>query len=242
MPVHRDPAGSDVETSPVGAEALDSRHLEPALARRTLSDITRANRLFGGNAASEYGLIRLLAMRSPTERVSVLDVGAGAGEVLGWLRGRFRPRGVSLRGIALDFHPEATRMARERGELAVQADAFRLPFADHAVDVVIASQVVHHFARSAAVPLIVELDRVARLGVVIADLRRARAAAWGIWLAAHALRFHPVSRADGVVSVRRGFAPDEIRSLCREAGFRATVRRRPGFRIVAYWSKTNAHP
>jgi ubiquinone/menaquinone biosynthesis C-methylase UbiE len=217
MPTSAHHRSGDRGTSTIGAEALDSRHLDNVLARRTLADITLANRLFGGN-------------------------GAGAGDVLGSLRRSVCRRGISLTGVALDFHPEAARMARERRELAVQADAFRLPFLDDAVDVVVASQLLHHFARSAAVSLIAEMDRVARVGVVIADLRRSRAAAWGIWIAAHALRFHPISRADGVVSVRRGFTADEIQSLCLEAGFRATVRRRPGARVVAYWSKMHAHP
>jgi SAM-dependent methyltransferase len=226
------------DLSPVGAEALDSRHLDASLARRTLADIALANRFFGGNAAAGYGLARVLGTGRPAEPLTLLDVGAGAGDVLGSLRRSVRR---PLTGIALDFHPEAARLARKRQELSVQADAFRLPFADHAVDVVVASQLLHHFARSAATALLVELDRVARIGVVIADLRRARVAAWGIWVAAHALRFHPVSRADGVVSVWRGFTPDELRSLCVEAGLPATVRRRPGFRLVAYWRKAHAH-
>jgi ubiquinone/menaquinone biosynthesis C-methylase UbiE len=242
MPTSAHHRSGDRGTSTIGAEALDSRHLDNVLARRTLADITLANRLFGGNAAAEYGLARLLGRGTRPEHLLVLDVGAGAGDVLGSLRRSVCRRGISLTGVALDFHPEAARMARERRELAVQADAFRLPFLDDAVDVVVASQLLHHFARSAAVSLIAEMDRVARVGVVIADLRRSRAAAWGIWIAAHALRFHPISRADGVVSVRRGFTADEIRSLCLEAGFRATVRRRPGARVVAYWSKMHAHP
>lgn len=241
MPPRGAPADTGDGTSPLGSEALDSRHFDAELARRTLADITLANRLFGGNAAAEFGLAQLLGAGGPTRHVRVLDVGAGAGDVLGSLRRGLRRRGIALHGIALDFHPVAARMARERRELAVQADAVRLPFPDSAVDVVVASQLLHHFARSAAPSLIAELDRVARVGAVIADLRRTRAAAWGIGLAAHALRFHPISRADGIVSVRRGFTTEEIRSLCLAAGVRATVRRRPGFRVVAYWSKPNAH-
>ena len=106
---------------------------------------------------------------------------------------------------------------------------------------VVASQLFHHFTRAAGVSLARELNRIARIGVVISDLRRARVAAAGIWLAAHALRFHPVSRTDGVVSVRRGFTADELTDLCVMAGVTAAVHRRPGFRVVAHWRIDRAH-
>jgi SAM-dependent methyltransferase len=150
-------------------------------------------------------------------------------------------RGGMMSGLAIDWHREAAQMAGERKQPAVVGDGFRLPFVDGAVDVVVASQLLHHFTRAAGVGLIQELDRIARIGVVISDLRRTRLAVAGIWLAAHALGFHPVSRTDGVVSVRRGFTTDELTDLCVMAGVAATVHRRPGFRVVAHWRIDRAH-
>lgn len=232
----------DRSLSPVGSEALDTPTLEPALARRTLEDITLANRFLGGCSAVRYGVGRLLGPGAPRGALAVLDVGAGAGDVLENLRRMLGRSGTAVTGVAVDFLPEATRMAHERCELSVRGDAFSLPFADRSVDIVVASQLLHHFARPATTSLLRELDRVARLGVVIADLRRGRAGEWGLRLAALALGFHPISRADGVTSLRRGFTPAELRTLCRLAGLPAAVRRRPGFRLVAYWRKLHAHP
>jgi len=231
----------DRRLSSVGSEALDTRALEPALARRTLSDVALANRFLGGYAAVRYGVGRVLGSGASPAHVTVLDVGAGAGDVLERLRRALGRGGAAVTGVALDFIPEAARMARERSQLAVIGDAFALPFADRSLDIVVASQLLHHFARPEAGALLCELDRVARRGVVIGDLRRARAGAWGIRLAALALGFHRVSRLDGVTSVRRGFSAAELRALCRDAGLPATVRRRPGFRLVAYWRKDHAH-
>lgn len=224
-----------MELSPLGTEALDTPVLDRRIARATLRDIARANRMFGGHAAVVYGVKQLLDGERRSGPLTVADVGAGAGDVLVALERVLGHRGIRSVGVALDWHREAAAMARERRQLALVGDAFRLPLADRSADIVVASQLLHHCSRDAAVRLVQVLDRAARIGVVIADLRRSQMAAWGIGLAATLLRFHPVSRADGMVSVRRGYSRAELAEVCRRAGADATVRRRPGFRLVAYW-------
>ncbi len=162
------------------------------------------------------------------------------GDVASWLVRRRQRGTASLIPVALDRHREAARLCRERALPSVQGDAFQLPLADRSVDIVVASQLLHHFNRAAALQLVRELTRVARTGVVVGDLRRSRVAAAGIWLAAAALRFHAVSRHDGVVSVRRGYTKQELTELLREAGLDAAVTARPGFRLVATWRVSDA--
>ena len=161
------------------------------------------------------------------------------GDVANYLARRSRRWERIILPVTADWHPEAARMCREGDLLAVVGDAAALPFSTDSVDIVVASQLLHHFTRAAAVRLVRGFVRIARLGVVIADLERARTAALGIWLASLALRFHPVTRHDGVVSVRRGFRPEELARLLQAAGVNATVRRRPGYRLVAAWKSPN---
>ena len=124
-------------------------------------------------------------------------------------------------------------MCRERGLASLVADTWSLPIKPRSVDIVVLSQVLHHFRPDAAVRLLAELGRLARVGVVVCDLRRSRAAAAGIWLAGWALGFHPVTRRDGVTSVRRGFSASGLSELLLAAGLPPTVHRRPGYRLVA---------
>jgi len=85
--------------------------------------------------------------------------------------------------------------------------------------------------------LLAEMTRVARVRVIVADLRRAWAAAAGLWIASWALGFHPVSRHDGVVSVLRGFRAGELSDAVTAATGRVPlVRNRRGFRVTASWS------
>jgi len=81
------------------------------------------------------------------------------------------------------------------------------------------------------------MNRVARIRVVISDLRRSWIAAGGLWVASFPLRFDPVSRYDGVLSIMRGFTREELTEIVSRAiGAPARVKHRRGFRITASWT------
>lgn len=228
--------------SPIGSELLDEAGCPDPLARRALREIALANALFGGRAAAGWGLDQLLRDAPLSARpLTLLDLGAGCGDISEYLVARTRSRGAQLTPIALDRHREAARLCREGDLSSVVADAWALPFADRSVDFVVASQLLHHFSREAGIELVRALDRIARVGVVVADLYRARVAQAGIWIASIALGFHRVTRQDGVTSVRRGFTPEELSRLLLSAGIRGVVARRPGYRVVAAWRASPAH-
>ncbi|MGE0353321.1 MAG: hypothetical protein AB7Q69_08790 [Gemmatimonadales bacterium] len=80
--------------------------------------------------------------------------------------------------------------------------------------------------------LLRECARVARRGIVVADLRRHRLAVAGFWLGSRLLRFDAATRSDGITSVRRGYSREEFAGLFQAAGLSARVFARPGFRLV----------
>jgi ubiquinone/menaquinone biosynthesis C-methylase UbiE len=218
-----------------GVEILDAPGTSPQLAYRSLRDVARANTLLGGTRAV---LAELAAVWATLPRHStLLDVGTGSGDIPARARARGARFGVTLETIGLERNLALASGGRRATVLAVCADARRLPFADHSIDVVVCSQVLHHFFDGDAQRVLLELDRVARQRVIVSDLHRSRLAALGIWLASFVLAFHPVSRHDGVVSVMRGFRARELQHLVETAvGGRPTVRYRLGYRVTACWS------
>ncbi len=141
-----------------------------------------------------------------------------------------------MRFLAVESHPVAARVCAASGVMTLRADGAQLPLRNGAVDVVIASQVLHHVDRVAIPQFVRELSRVARRGVVIADLVRSKVAALGFPLLSRFMGLHPATEADGVLSLHRGFTRAELCDLLRRAGIGAQVCRRPGFRLVACWS------
>ena len=222
--------------TPAGTELLDARSADPATARTVLTEVGRTNALFGGHAAVRYGL-SLVADALPSHRpVRVLDVGAGGGDVLAHVQGALTARGMPVEPVALDHLRTATAECRRRGFDAVCADWAVPPLAAGSADLVIANLVLHHLSRAAVPVFLAQLDRLAGRAVVITDLTASRLAGLGLRAAGAVLRFHPDTVGDGVVSLRRGFTPTELTALLAGAGIHgATVRRRPGWRIVAAW-------
>jgi SAM-dependent methyltransferase len=219
-----------------GYEILDDPDIDDALRSRSLADVARSNTMFGGWRAVRAELALELDS-SPARSVSLLDVGTGIGDIPSLAAESWRARGVTIIAFGIDTSASALREARAGGLIPICADALALPIASKSVDIAICSQTLHHFETPQAVVLLRELDRVARTRVIVSDIRRSWIAAAGIWLASYPLRFHPVSRHDGVVSVLRGFTPDELRLLVQNATHQTPVARRHlGFRTTASWA------
>ncbi|GIW52680.1 MAG: hypothetical protein KatS3mg081_2035 [Gemmatimonadales bacterium] len=214
-------------------ETLDRPDADPYLVRRTLEDIARVNARLGGCAAVRFGLRCLLKDLPAGLPIEILDVGAGGGDVIAHLKARLGRKDV--RFLAVELHPVAARVCAGSGAVTLRADGARLPLRAGAVDVAVASQVLHHLDRAAIPEFVLELSRVARIGVVIADLVRSRFAAFWFPFLSRWMRLHPVTEADGVISLNRGFTRGELCAWLRRAGIEARVYRRPGFRLVAYW-------
>ena len=218
-----------------GIEILDDPDVDPDVVTRSLADVVRSNSLFGGLSSAIDELKD--AFKDVPRKATLLDVGTGLGDIPCRAREVARQNGIDLTTVGLDSALELARASRSVLTLAVCGDALRLPLADHSVDIVMCSQVLHHFAGADALKLLREMNRVARVRVIVSDLRRSWIAAAGLWLASFPLRFHAVSRHDGVVSVMRGFTPEELVDTVREAVARKpVVHCRRGFRVTTSWA------
>ncbi len=217
-----------------GIELLDEPGVPPDVTTRSMADVERSNFLLGGASAALAELEPVFA--ELPKCATLLDVGTGTADIPAAARGAAARRGVTLRTIGFDISPVLVARYRRRNDYTVRGDALRLPFADDSIDVVMCSQVLHHFRDDDARQLIAEMNRVARTRVVISDLRRSFVAAGGLWLASFVLNFHSVSRHDGVVSIMRGFLPEELAELVKSVtGRKEVVRRHPVFRVTTSW-------
>src|SRR6188768_3289934 len=161
-------------------ELLDGPLDDPDALRGNLRDLARINRWMGGTAASRRALDRLLEGRTVPH--SLLDVGTGGADIPLDLLDAARRRGRTLRVTGVDSRAEVLDAARaidprvgtaEGLELAV-TDGRSLPWPDRSFDVVHASLLVHHLEPPEALAFLREAARVARIGVIVNDLVRAR--------------------------------------------------------------------
>lgn len=225
----------------IGRETLDNPRAEPAAVRRTLADIARLNALFGGTRAVLDALEPVFTRACDGQRATdnvrwtLLDVGTGSWDIARAAARAARRHGIDLTPVGIELNPTAARAARAGGVRSIIGDGNQPPLGPRSVDVIVASQVLHHLPRTVAVRWIASFDRLARRAVVLADLRRSRVAMAGVWLVSFPLGMSGVTRRDAVVSLRRGYTKREFNGMLGEAGVPAVARCRPGFRIVAAW-------
>lgn len=223
---------------------MDDPDCDPEELRVALRELSRVNRLFGGLASVRAEVDALLDGVEP-DGLDILDVGSGAGDIPIALAEHLSRRGWSPRLVITDLHMETVKIAREtvagspprvvgRSVRFARADGARLPFPADAFDLVLSSSTLHHLEEHEAIRLFVELDRVARLGWVVTDLRRSRVAQVAVsTLVATAWRGKRFPRRDGPVSVRRAFTPSEVRGLVERAGCEDAVVRSGVVRLAA---------
>lgn len=201
-------------------ELMDDPQLDPALHRSALAGLRRINRLSLA-ARPVWRSLRGLARES--DRLSVLDLATGSGDVAIALWRRAKAAGVELEITALDASPvaveAASRAAASAGAplRAHRADVLADPLpGGH--DVVMCSIFFHHLETHEAVALLGRMAAAARRRVVVSDLRRC---AYGTLLAAVAPRLLTRSRVvhvDALRSARAAFTTNELATVAAEAG------------------------
>ena len=225
---------SSLGFSPIGTEALDDPSTDPALVRRMLADIATCNRWLGGTLAMRQGLSRLITRADRGRTLTLLDIGTGAGDLPRDAQAWAARRGVTLVPLGLERIPAAAAVAQHAGVTTMLACASALPVRAASVDIVLLSQVIHHLDAASVLRLLAECRTIARRGVIVADLHRTWFAAPGFRVAARTLGLHAVTVDDGVTSIKRGYTPGELRSLCvRSGATNVVVKRSVGSRVVA---------
>ena len=217
---------------------MDEASADPTALRRSLAYIRRVNTLLGYHRATIGHLRRFSRNWKPGGAVRVLDVATGSGDlpraILRWA-GR---RGLDVRVVGVDLH--ATTLAEAAaltppdmaGRLAfVRADALNLPFADASFDYVTTAMFLHHLDDRAAAAAVREMARVARRGIVVADLLRHRRAY--AWITLFTLLSDRMVKHDARASVAQAFTKAEVLNLRDRAGVGfARYHRHFGHRFV----------
>ena len=214
------------------SELLDGPLDDPAVLRGNLRDLARINRWFGGTRASRRALDRLLGRRTVPH--TLLDVGTGAADIPLALIAEGVRRGRPLRVIGVDSRPEVIEAAlaldpglamAEGLELSV-SDGRSLPWPDGAFDVVHCSLLVHHLEPRDAIAFLREAARVARLGVVVNDLVRARRHLLAARVVLPLMTRNRYTLSDGPMSVQRAYTRVELRALLAAADLRPVAEAR----------------
>jgi ubiquinone/menaquinone biosynthesis C-methylase UbiE len=218
-------------------ENIDKGTYTPAEYEGCIVELQRVNHWLGDARALRNSLLQEIERRS-LQSFSILDIGAGSGELLRvaaqWARET--NRAASLVGLELNER-SAKSILDESADFpeisSVQANGLELPFPDVSVDYVISSLTLHHFDDEGAVEVLREMGRVAACGVFVIDLHRNPLAYFLYTTVGHIILHNRLLREDGALSILKSFKPDELEELGRQAGFaNVTVEKHFPWRLV----------
>lgn len=208
-------------------ELMDDPDLDPAAHRRALQGLARINAWSRAGAAIWPAVRALLdGRRDVGERpVRILDVATGAGDIPLDLHRRASRAGIPLEFILHDIAPLALQSAQSRlsavgvSSLPSPGDAReKIDLPEGAIDIAISSLFLHHLEADEVVRVLKEMARVARLGIVVADLRRSSAGLAAAVVVPRLLTRSPIVHVDAVRSVRAAWTMCEIADFASSAG------------------------
>jgi len=200
------------------------------------------NRLFGAAYPTLYGVKRLWREAGRPKVLTVIDIGAGSGDVNGRLLEWATREGVNLRLTLMDITEEAIREARlyygnEPRVRVCRGNLFELD--KESADVVTGTQLLHHFADEELERAVACMLNASRLGVVVNDIHRHWLPWSAVWLATRLISRNPYIRHDGPLSVAKGFRASDWKALRQRLhGVRMRSSWRPLFRYAVIIYKT----
>ena len=204
--------------------------------REALRHIRRLNRVFHAAGPTVFGVRQLWSQAGKPRQLSILDIGAGSGDVnLSLLRWADQ-QGIDMKITIVDITEEACEEARLyfRKEPRVQIsrkDLFELD--EDCADIVTGTQFVHHFPETELPTVVNRMLQASTIGVVINDIHRHWFAWSAVWLMTRMISRNRYVMNDGPLSVAKGFRADDWNKLEKSLNTgRMLYKWRPLFRYV----------
>ena len=204
----------------IAEERMDAPDLDAATYAEVVGDLAKVN-VVTLAARPTLAFLRRAFAAHPGERLRILDVGFGDGDMLRRIARWAAKRGPQAELVGVDLNPRSELAARAHTppELAIEwitGDYANL--VDRPWDCVISSLVAHHMTHDQLIAFLRFMDRHARVGWLLNDLHRHRFAHLGFPLLARLAGWHRIVRLDGTLSIARSYRPHEWPPILAEAG------------------------
>ena len=221
-----------LETRAIAEELMDDPSLDAGVYADVMHDLGRVNSVTMARLPTLDFLGRALAGR---KQFRLLDVGYGGGDMLRAIAQWAAKRGIAADLVGVDLNPRSEAAAKRTTPATMPIRYITGDYADmlgEGFDFIVSSLVAHHMTRAELIAFLRFMDANAARGWFINDLHRHSFAWLGYPLLAALMRWHPIVRHDGRLSIARSYRPEEWPPLLDEAGVRdARVRRVFPFRL-----------
>lgn len=222
--------GTISDTTPEGPASLEGQNDELPASRQSIAKQTIAKRSSRSKAAGE--------------KISVLDVATGSGDILLELAKLSKRNGRQIEFTGADISPTAIAHAEQKAQKAgtpaqfIQRDVIKdgIP---KGFQVVMTSLFTHHLDPEEVILLFERMKDSDAQMILINDLVRSELSYSLVWLATRLFTRSPVVHFDGPVSVRASYTPEEMRNMALVAGLEnCSVKLHPPCRQLLVWRRS----
>ncbi len=202
-------------------EIMDDFALEGAQLLDALDKIAQINQLLGGNTLTLNGVKNLISKIPNGQMNTIIDLGCGNGDMLRTLADYAERNKLNFKLIGTDANPFTVNYAinssiKYPNIEYLSEDIFETNFENINFDIALCTLTLHHFKDNDIIRIIENLERHAKLGIVVNDLHRSKIAYRLFQLIAVAFKLNEMSRKDGLTSILRGFKKEELIRFSRK--------------------------
>ena len=225
-------------------ELMDDPSLDEIEHRAALVGLRRVNGI-SRSAAILWPSILRLARKESSQRLRILDIACGGGDVTVAIAARAAAAGISMQVDGCDISPVAIQMAREAASQSklpssthfFQSDILNDDISD-SYDIVMCSLFLHHLSELDSCRLLNRMVDLARTLILVNDLRRTRLGYALAWMGCRLLSRSPIVHVDGPMSVRGAYSVGEVLDLAETCGLHgATMTTRWPQRFLLEWNR-----
>lgn len=214
----------------IAEERMDAEDLSAAEYAAVIADLAKVNRW----TMAARPTLSFVATATAGRPFRLLDVGFGHGDMLRAVAADAARRGQSCELVGIDLNPRSEPAARAATPAHLPIRYLTGDYEDLGAepwDLIVSSLVAHHMTHAQLVAFLRFMDRHARMGWLVNDLHRHAFPHWGFPVLATLMRWHPIVKADGTLSIARSYRPAEWPPILQEAGVKARVYRAFPFRL-----------
>lgn len=217
-------------------EIIDKGEYTPEEYAVCQTELKRINHYLGDASALRGSLLSEIERRKE-ETFSVIDVGAGSGELLKVISTWAREKRKRAWLVGVELNERAAKSITEEigfdNIFSVRTNALSLPFEDDSFDYAICSLFTHHLTDEQVIDVLGELARVARNKIFVIDLHRHAVAYYLYTTIGRLFLKSRLTRHDGALSILKSFRPDELKAFAEKAKLvEIDVKRHFPFRLV----------